>query len=254
MKKLLFAFPIVALLAAGCNSSQQVYDQAPVVQNTNPTPTITPTPTTSPSPTSTPNPTPTPTASLTPTPTPASGYKILNINNLNINFQISQFPDVQFTLTSITKVDGLKAGGCDSSLPQDVQAAVRVSDGCFDPSVFDSGVDYSLVGVDVMVANNSNLTVQGDLIKLAYFEGSQSQNVLKFAQRDIGFDSYAVASYSNRNIQMSFWIPTKQNPAYLAYGPLTAPNQQLPFGEKLMQNFEGALKIDFTASKVTSSK
>jgi len=48
MKKLLFIFPIVALLAAGCNSSQQVSNQPPVqtsvVQNTNPTqnPTSTP--------------------------------------------------------------------------------------------------------------------------------------------------------------------------------------------------------------------
>ncbi len=41
MKKLLFAFPIVALLAAGCNSSQQASGstpvQAPVVQKTLPT-------------------------------------------------------------------------------------------------------------------------------------------------------------------------------------------------------------------------
>jgi hypothetical protein len=45
MKKLLFALPIIALLAAGCNSSQQasVKTQAPVTQNTNPTPTQTPT-------------------------------------------------------------------------------------------------------------------------------------------------------------------------------------------------------------------
>jgi hypothetical protein len=37
MKKLLFVFPIVAFLAAGCNSSQQAQNQTPVVQNTNPT-------------------------------------------------------------------------------------------------------------------------------------------------------------------------------------------------------------------------
>jgi hypothetical protein len=47
MKKLLFAFPIVVLLAAGCNSSQQASNQPPVqtpiVQNTNPTSTPTPT-------------------------------------------------------------------------------------------------------------------------------------------------------------------------------------------------------------------
>lgn len=35
MKKLLFAFPIVALLAAGCNSSQQASSQNPAGQNTN---------------------------------------------------------------------------------------------------------------------------------------------------------------------------------------------------------------------------
>jgi hypothetical protein len=37
MKKILFVFPIVAFLAAGCNSSQQAQNQTPVVQNTNPT-------------------------------------------------------------------------------------------------------------------------------------------------------------------------------------------------------------------------
>lgn len=249
MKKLLFMFPIAALLAAGCASPEQSTIQPPVVKNTNPAPSPAPVPTPTPAPT-----TPSPAAAPAPTPVPVPSYKISSINNLNNNFQISQFPDVQFTLKSVTKVDGLKAGGCDSNLPQAVKAAVRVSDGCFDQSAFEPGADYSLVGVDVAVTNNSNVTVQGDLIKLAYFEGSQSQNILKFAQRDIGFDSYSVAAYSNRNIQMSFWLPTKQNPSYLAYGPLTTPNQQLPFGEKLMQNFEGALKIDFTASKVTSSK
>ncbi len=40
MKKLLFVFPIVALLAAGCNSSQQVYNQQP---NSTTTPTPQPT-------------------------------------------------------------------------------------------------------------------------------------------------------------------------------------------------------------------
>jgi PsbP-like protein len=49
MKKLLLAFPIIALLAAGCNSSQQASNQnpaqTPVVQNTNQVPTPTPTPT-----------------------------------------------------------------------------------------------------------------------------------------------------------------------------------------------------------------
>lgn len=56
MKKLLFAFPIVALLAAGCNSSQQTTEQNPPAQQTqteqtqqqtaqNPAPSPTPTPT-----------------------------------------------------------------------------------------------------------------------------------------------------------------------------------------------------------------
>ena len=48
MKKLLLAFPIIALLAAGCNASQQAVSQTPVptpvAQNTNPTPTPSPTP------------------------------------------------------------------------------------------------------------------------------------------------------------------------------------------------------------------
>ncbi len=55
MKKLLFAFPIVTLLAAGCNSSQQATNQIPaqssVSQNTNPTPTHSPIPTPTPTPT-----------------------------------------------------------------------------------------------------------------------------------------------------------------------------------------------------------
>ena len=40
MKKLLFAFPIIALLAAGCSSSQQtsLQTQAPTAQNPSPTP------------------------------------------------------------------------------------------------------------------------------------------------------------------------------------------------------------------------
>ncbi len=42
MKKLLLVFPIITLLAAGCNSSQQATTQAPVVQNTNVAPTSTP--------------------------------------------------------------------------------------------------------------------------------------------------------------------------------------------------------------------
>lgn len=48
-KKLLFMFPIVALLAAGCSSSQQASNQPPVqtlaVQNVTPTSTPSPTPT-----------------------------------------------------------------------------------------------------------------------------------------------------------------------------------------------------------------
>ena len=83
---------------------------------------------------------------------------------------------------------------------------------------------------------------------------TQENNILKFAQRDMDFSSYGIAPYENRNIQMSFWLPTKGNPLYLAYGPLASPNQQLPFGQKLMQNFEGALKIDVSASKVSDSK
>ena len=51
MKKLLLVFPIVALLAAGCNSSQQAAItspiQTPITQNTNPAPTPSPTPTSS---------------------------------------------------------------------------------------------------------------------------------------------------------------------------------------------------------------
>jgi uncharacterized protein YcfL len=47
MKKLLFVFPVIALLAAGCSSSQQTSIQtpapAPVVQNTNPVSNSTPT-------------------------------------------------------------------------------------------------------------------------------------------------------------------------------------------------------------------
>ena len=67
MKKLLFAFPIIALLAAGCNSSQQVSSQTPATQNTSPAPTAnpTPTPTQTPVPTATPNPTATPPANST---------------------------------------------------------------------------------------------------------------------------------------------------------------------------------------------
>lgn len=41
MKKLLFVFPIVALLAAGCNSTQQASVQTPVVQQPAPVPTTT---------------------------------------------------------------------------------------------------------------------------------------------------------------------------------------------------------------------
>lgn len=45
MKKLFFAVPIIALLATGCNSSQQVYNQhvvqTPIAQNTTPTDTST---------------------------------------------------------------------------------------------------------------------------------------------------------------------------------------------------------------------
>lgn len=52
MKKILFLFPLAVLLAAGCNSSQQTYNQPPIVQNTNPAQTSVPTP--SPAPTSTP--------------------------------------------------------------------------------------------------------------------------------------------------------------------------------------------------------
>lgn len=44
MKKLLFVFTITALLAAGCNSSQQASNQTPVIQNTTPVPTAAPTP------------------------------------------------------------------------------------------------------------------------------------------------------------------------------------------------------------------
>jgi hypothetical protein len=55
MKKLLFAFPIVALLAAGCNSPQQAANTTPVqtsvAQNTNPVSTTTSTPVTQPTPT-----------------------------------------------------------------------------------------------------------------------------------------------------------------------------------------------------------
>ena len=55
MKKLLLALPIVLLLAAGCDSSQQVANQntvpTPVVQNTNPAPNPSTTPTANPTPT-----------------------------------------------------------------------------------------------------------------------------------------------------------------------------------------------------------
>ena len=58
MKKLLFVFPIVALLAAGCNSAQQasVQTQTPTTQNTNPVPS--PVPAVQQTPAPTPNPTP----------------------------------------------------------------------------------------------------------------------------------------------------------------------------------------------------
>jgi hypothetical protein len=46
MKKILFVFPMVVLLAAGCNASQQasVQTQSHPVQNTTPAPTVSPTP------------------------------------------------------------------------------------------------------------------------------------------------------------------------------------------------------------------
>lgn len=45
MKKLFLVFPIVALLAAGCNSAQQADNQTPITQNTNPATTTIPSPT-----------------------------------------------------------------------------------------------------------------------------------------------------------------------------------------------------------------
>ena len=239
MKKILFVFSVVVLLATGCDNSQQSNNQTPLSQNKN----------TEPAQSATPSAT-----TVIPTPVPAPAYKIKTIDKLNIKFNLAQFPDTDFTLNSITKVEGLKPGGCNSNLPQEIQNLIRVSNGCFDQSVFDVNTDYSLIGVNLKIANNSNLTVQGDLIKLVYFEGDEAQNVLKFAQRDIDFSSYAIASYENRNIQMSFWVPTKPNPLYLAFGPLTSPNQKLPFGQKLLQNFEGTLKIDFNSLIISSSK
>ncbi len=54
MKKLLLAFPIIALLAASCNTAQQNYNQTPAAQNTNPA-AVSPTPATSTAPTAKPD-------------------------------------------------------------------------------------------------------------------------------------------------------------------------------------------------------
>ena len=179
-------------------------------------------------------------------------FTIKKIENLESRFQLSSFPETPFVLEKVIRVDGLQAGGCNSGIPGAVKEEVRISNGCFDESVFDPDTDYSLIGVDIKVSNNSNIIVSGDLIKLVYFIGSEDDNILRFAQRDIDFSSYSVASYEDRLIRMSFWVPSEHKVLYLGYGLKSTTQEPLLFGEKLRQNFEGSFQIDFNTSQVVT--
>lgn len=176
------------------------------------------------------------------------------INNINKDFTISNFPNVDFTLNTIIKIDILKTGLCNNSLPQEVRNEIRVNTGCWDKSVFDPNIDYSLVGITLHVANNSSYTVQGNLIKLGYLKENNSQVIFKLAQKDINFTSYGLSEGEDRTIQLSFWVPSSQSNLYLVYGATTTEDVIPPFNQKTMKAYDGAFKIDFASSTVTLSK
>ncbi len=182
-------------------------------------------------------------------------YKKLKIENIDSNFQISKFPNnTYFTLASVDKIDILEPPKCSGDLLPEVREIIRVSGGCWDQSAFDPDIEYSLVGINIRVINNSIATIQGDLIKLGFLKEFQSEKVLRLAQRDIDFSSYAIAPNQERTIQLSFWVPTEQSEVYLLYGYTTGTVTPPPFNQAAMKSFDGAIKIDFTSLKVISSK
>jgi hypothetical protein len=179
-------------------------------------------------------------------------YKTSKIENINLTFNLSSFPKADFSLVSINKIDNIRPQACGEKWPQEVTDKIKISNGCWDLSIFDPNIDYSLVGINLRVENNSFNTVQGDLIKLGYFKTVQSKDFLRFAQRDIDFNSYAVGEAEEKYIQLSFWVPTEKTELYLLYGATTDLGTDFTTQTQItMKNFDGALKIDFTTLTVS---
>ncbi len=172
-------------------------------------------------------------------------YTVTQIPDAAIPFHITQYPKATFTLLSITRIDGLKAGSCSANQPKEVARLVKLGANCSNSSVFDPNISYSLIGIRLHVINNSDAIIQGDLFKLVYLPDPAS---MQFAQQDIDFTSYTIGYREDRIVDLSFWIPSTQATAYLAYAPQEKSTTNPPFNLGPLGYFKNAIKLDFNNS------
>ena len=195
--------------------------------------------------TQTPNPVNSPVATAT-QPVATTPSHVYKIDNINSTFKIKEFPNTDFTLASITKVEVPKLPGCTAELPQEIRDELNITtqNTCWDKSSLGTtDSTFSLVNITLQVANNGFDVVQGDLFRFAYLKGINTNDLmsnLRFATSELDSSSYNfyVPANSDRTVQLYFWVPTQQNETYLLYGNGTS-------------TFEGAIKLDFTTSEVT---
>lgn len=194
MKKLLFVFPVVALLAAGCGSPQQVSNQTPIqapsAKNTNPVSVSTPTPSPIATPSSTP-PTGSQSSYITTNLTPASvgianPYQIVansfnsplvgKVSNNIAGFQIVVSAAARVTLTSITLQANQSVG---NSLPLTNLGIYALRDGVANNGLSDQAFGKTVVGPIVAgqtytFSDSMSIPANGivDLLVRAYVSGA----------------------------------------------------------------------------------
>lgn len=182
---------------------------------------------------------------------------LIKLTDLKISAQTVSYPSVIFTLDSLARAPGLHPKGCHEGVNQEIKDQIRVNDGCFDSTVFDPNQTYSLIGVTLDVANNSNAAIQGDLAKLAYYVSQGRETNIRYAQADIGFASYGVSAYQDKKLLLSFWVPDNQDKLYFVFGPKIVNSSDPPKEQKLENFFEQVIEIDFnqkTADLLTDPK
>ncbi len=181
-------------------------------------------------------------------------YTISEINDLiKGKFEMNAFPSATFTISKITRVEGLKVAGCATDFPEEIQKTIRLA-GCYSNNFSDPETNNkSLVGIDIDVSNNSKKVITGDIIKIVYYESREGETVARISSLGaVPFSSYSINPLSDRKVSLATWIPNSVTKIDLIYGmdDFTTYHEQLAD----IQNADGRIIIDFNQSAITDKK